>query len=425
MANIVQGYPKARFASYLGAGLGEGLATLAEAKVQRMQEDQNIRQYTSAGVDPISARFIAKLPAEQRIPALGRYLEQGQGFPGEQQQYQQQEQYLPQPQLQHPQGGMQALQQPYFQAQPQRQGNIASLLENNYSSPIAPQFLEGLIKSPQQKQQVQQQQQALEQQQILANQAQNQPQQMQGQQIAQQPQPIAPAQPQQPQLNNQQRLARALGAAAPAAIEKQELAEQKRLDAKQRAINTQNAPFLKGITKAVDNAEVALDALQNMKKPLATDKVAAGIAGKFPTVLLNEESQLFDKYSNQLAQQLSGQTGIPTGFKIKFALTQKPNLEQKPETQKTLVDKLIKDAERVLQKGSIKDKIIEENGGEQPANLETLVNKRFAQGEKSGASTSDIVSDLSQAQDLEKGDQAINEETGETLEWNGKQWIRK
>src|SRR6185369_1318416 len=237
MANIVQGYPKARFASYLGAGLGEGLATLAEAKVQRMQEDQNIRQYTSAGVDPISARFIAKLPAEQRIPALGRYLEQGQGFPGEQQQYQQQEQYLPQPQLQHPQGGMQALQQPYFQAQPQRQGNIASLLENNYSSPIAPQFLEGLIKSPQQKQQVQQQQQALEQQQILANQAQNQPQQMQGQQIAQ-----------QPQLNNQQRLARALGAAAPAAIEKQELAEQKRLDAKQRAINTQNAPFLKGIT---------------------------------------------------------------------------------------------------------------------------------------------------------------------------------
>src|SRR6185369_14034499 len=201
MANIVQGYPKARFASYLGAGLGEGLATLAEAKVQRMQEDQNIRQYTSAGVDPISARFIAKLPAEQRIPALGRYLEQGQGFPGEQQQYQQQEQYLPQPQLQHPQGGMQALQQPYFQAQPQRQGNIASLLENNYSSPIAPQFLEGLIKSPQQKQQAQQQ-----------------PQQMQGQQIAQQPQPIAPAQPQQPQLNNQQRLARALGAAAPAAI---------------------------------------------------------------------------------------------------------------------------------------------------------------------------------------------------------------
>jgi len=218
-------HPRAQLAAQLGAGLGEGLASLAEAKLNRMQQDQNIRQYTSAGVDPVSARFIAQLPAEQRIPALSRYLDQGQGFPGEQpQQYQQQEQYQ-----QQPENGMQALQQSAFQTRmPQSQSNLANLLENNYSSPIAPQFLEGLLKTPQQKQQVQQQQQALEQQQILANQA---------QQAQQQPQQIAPAQiqPQLPQaqpqkaaLTNQQKLARALGqAGAPELSPKEKLAEER------------------------------------------------------------------------------------------------------------------------------------------------------------------------------------------------------
>ncbi len=153
---------------------------------------------------------------------------------------------------------------------------------------------------------------------------------------------------------------------------------EKQLLARQKAINTMNAPYVKNLSKGIDNAESALDALQNMKQLLQSGKVATGLKGKLtPGFFLNTESQLFDKYSNQLAQQLSGQTGVPTGFKIKFALTQKPNLEQNFKTQETLTNKLIEDAEKILLKGQIRDMIIEENGMEQPANLETLVNKRF------------------------------------------------
>jgi hypothetical protein len=439
MAHVIEGFNKGRWAGLLGAGLGRGIEQLAEIKLNRMHEDQNVKRYTAVGIDPVHARFIAGLPTDQQIPAVARYLE----TPGalNQLQYEPQEQYLPQAQLQHPQGGMQALQQASFQTQPQQpafgsQSKLASLLENNYSSPIAPQFLEGLLKTPQQRQQVQQQNQALEQQQILANQAQQsqnmqrQPAQMQGQQIA--PQQPTPAQ--QPQLNNQQRLASALGAAGTAGLtpaqelarERQELAQQKRQDVIQNHIDKNNAPFLERLSKAASTARTALDKLERMKELLETGKVESGIGSYKPYWLLNKESQEFDTEGDQLALLLSeGQRGTPTGYRIKFNKENKPNIRQKREVQKRFIEDYIGQARDILQKEQTKDKLIEENGGSQPANIESEINKRFARGEKSGSSRSDIVSDLSEVKNLKKGDRAVDEDSGETLEWNGKQWVRK
>lgn len=147
--------------------------------------------------------------------------------------------------------------------------------------------------------------------------------------------------------------------------------------AQQKAINTMNAPWLKDNEKAYGNARAALQELDYMEELLNTGKVSSGGMGKItPGFLQNTETQQFDKSSNTLAGLLAGaQGGVPTGLRIKFAQSQKPNLEQDPKTQRALIQKLRAEAERAVMRNEIKDRIIEENGGEQPSNMATLVNR--------------------------------------------------
>ncbi len=379
----------------LGSALGEGLSQLAHAKVQKMKTQEDIKLLSSLGIDPVHARFINSLPAEQRTQAVGNYLN-AKNQQAQQQQLSQEQS----PIAETLESAQQQMQQPQ---QAQEHPSLSNLFnQGTTGSGINPQFLESLRQSPAMQQQ---QMQAPEQQQL-----------QQAQQNVQQPQQQI-AQPQQPKPGKHDILASALSAGDG---KHQEALERQKV-AKQRAINTQNAPFLKGMTKAVENAEIAKDALTNMEQLLNTGKVSSGVWGKVPSFLQNEESQLFDKYSNTLAQQLSGQTGVPTGFKIKFALTQKPNLEQRPETQKKLVEKLKKESDRILAKGAIKDRLIEENGGEQPANLETKINQIYKQSQS--AKSSDTFDEKPNPA-LYKGKTIINEETGEEEISDGKQWVR-
>ena len=189
----------------------------------------------------------------------------------------------------------------------------------------------------------------------------------------------------------------------------------------QSNIDKQNAPFLKGLTKAVDNAETTMNALNNMEQLLDTGKVTHGIYGaSTPYVFLSSESQQFDKEANTLAQQLAGQVGVPTGFKIKFAQTQKPNLTDSPETQRSRIKSLRKEVQKVLDKGAIRDEIIEANGGSQPKNIETLINKRYH--ELSKQKESGEFEDLP-SPSLYAGKIATNEKTGQRLKSDGTQWL--
>jgi hypothetical protein len=150
--------------------------------------------------------------------------------------------------------------------------------------------------------------------------------------------------------------------------------------ARQRSVNSANAPFLKKFGTALDNAESAKSSLLRMKDLVQNGKVASGIKGQvLPQFLQNSDTQLFDKESNTLAGILSGQQGVPTGYKIKFALTQKPNINQNRQTQIRLIDNLLEEVEKVIVKGDIRDTLISQNNGEQPSNLETLINQQYKQ----------------------------------------------
>lgn len=158
--------------------------------------------------------------------------------------------------------------------------------------------------------------------------------------------------------------------------EKQKLAEQK-------VINASQKKFLDTSSKAMENARLVLDEALRLKELKSTGKVSNGIAGRRPLFLQNSESEQYEKSGNTLANMLAGsQGGVPTGFRIKFALTQKPGLGQRSDTQDALTERIINEAQEVITKGEIRDMLIEENNYETPRGLEQLVNKRWREYKK-------------------------------------------
>jgi hypothetical protein len=364
-----------------GTGFGESLKQLAQHKIDTIKGQHGESILRDIGVDPLSARFISAQPAKQQAGLVADYFRQ-------QQQENEQEQNQIEPQENEPIGVLRALEQE--QSPMEKFGGLSQLFNQGLpGAGINQQYLQAL-------------------------------------QQAQQPQPQAALpQVQQPQTAVPQKapvvknnkgnniLARALANSSSTTSTQQSKI--------QSAIDKQNAPYLKGLTKAVDNAETTVNALNTMEQLLDTGNVTYGVYGaSTPYVFLSPESQQFDKEANTLAQQLAGQTGVPTGFKIKFAQTQKPNLTDSPETQRNRIHSLRKEAQKVLDKGAIRDELIEANGGNQPKNLETLINKRYhaLSKQKESGEFEDLPDPA-----LYKGKIATDEQTGERRISDGTQWL--
>jgi hypothetical protein len=158
-----------------------------------------------------------------------------------------------------------------------------------------------------------------------------------------------------------------------------ENAEKMRLQ-QQKQVDLQSRPYMKSSSGAIGNAQKVLDEALRLKELKATGSVSNGIAGRRPLFLQTSESEQYEKSGNALAQMLAGsQGGVPTGYRIKFALSQKPGLGMQSKTQDELTDRIINEAQAVITKGEIRDMLIEENGMEIPKGLEQLVEKRFKQ----------------------------------------------
>ena len=151
----------------------------------------------------------------------------------------------------------------------------------------------------------------------------------------------------------------------------------------QASVNSQNAPFTTGLSKASNNLDEAMDYLLDLKKLNNTGNLMSGVAGHLPTFALNTDSQDFNTTADKYVDlSLSGQTGVPTGFKIKFKQGQKPNLFMTKEARERAIDKEIKKIQRLQQKAQLVNQVIQENGGEQPPNLEQIVYNRYEQLKK-------------------------------------------
>jgi hypothetical protein len=152
---------------------------------------------------------------------------------------------------------------------------------------------------------------------------------------------------------------------------------------KQSLIDRSNANYNKNQSKGYEIAQQTTEILDSMEELLNTGKVASGIKGRaLPEWLQTDETQLFDKYSNTLAGLLAQQYGVPTGMKIKFSQSQKPNISQNAGTQRELIKRLRQETERPLMMNEIKEQLIAQNGYQQPENLETRVNQLYGQYKK-------------------------------------------
>ncbi len=195
---------------------------------------------------------------------------------------------------------------------------------------------------------------------------------------------------------------------------REEFAQKQRL-AQQNAINRMSAPFMKKSSAAIENAENILREALRLKELKAGGNVSSGLAGRRPLFLQSSDSEQYEKSGNALAQMLAQSgTGVPTGFRIKFAQSQKPGLGMQSRTQDELTDRIIEEAQKIIAKGEIRDRLIEENGYEIPANLETLVNKQWKEYQKNPLRLVEDIRQSEQQSEQEQSQQSAPSEQYDT-----------
>lgn len=156
------------FGQAFGSGLSEGLANLAQAKMDQIRQREDYKVLSSLGVDPQQAKFISRLPTEQRNQLIGKFFDTA----GQQQQQQSVQSQAPQA-------------QPEFESRPtqSQQPSLSQLFSQQPNSVLSPEILDQVLRSP-----VRQQQQR----QIAAQEQQQIRQQAQPEQMGPQPTALAP-----------------------------------------------------------------------------------------------------------------------------------------------------------------------------------------------------------------------------------------
>lgn len=205
------------------------------------------------------------------------------------------------------------------------------------------------------------------------------------------------------------------------AREKHESARQKNIDATNKTWNTQ-------FDKSLDIANKIHDISSQMKDLLSTGKVNSGIAGRYtPEFLQNDESRQFEALSNEIASLIAANSGVATNFKIKLAQSMKPNLTQPRKTQEKLLGNIIDQSGKIRTKGDIRNELIAENKGNQPANLGSLVEKKYKEGKSVGKENNQgFIENINEViQELSKNNAPIGTEVeddeGNILYWNGQE----
>lgn len=158
-------------------------------------------------------------------------------------------------------------------------------------------------------------------------------------------------------------------------IEKLNTANQKQQLAQQKAIDTKLKPYRTNLDKRYTASESILSKANQMLDLLNTGEVGSGISGKFTPLFLssdatNQFSGLADDVANELANLSTGQQTIS---KIKFNQQRKPNTAQSTATQIERTQDLIKEANKVVLENDIANYFIEQNGGDNPKDLQQKV----------------------------------------------------
>ena len=152
---------------------------------------------------------------------------------------------------------------------------------------------------------------------------------------------------------------------------------------KQARIAKANAPFNKELSKAVTDADGAIQDLEEMYKLWKTGNVATGTKGWIlPMAWQSDETQVFEGLANDLANKLLSGKGAASKFKIEFAKSTKPEIKQGAQAQKRLMDYYYDRFQRIRLLDAIRNDIIEKNNNIEPNGLETKVKAEFKKAQR-------------------------------------------
>jgi len=152
----------------------------------------------------------------------------------------------------------------------------------------------------------------------------------------------------------------------------------------QAIINAENKKFNDTVSPQITNAEKLMDYIQASRQLLGTKKTAGALRSYLPfsKISQNEETQdLENIYNNIVGLMNEGQRGIPTRYKIEFNKSLKPIIGEPVKVSLKKLDRLQKEAEKVLQIGQLRDQLLAENEYKQPAGLEAKIHQ-LMKGEK-------------------------------------------
>jgi hypothetical protein len=310
--------------------LSEGLKQYADTKLQQVLEQQQYKQnqqrareqrseiekmLISSNVNPQDAKFISAIPTKDWGRVLPKLMQS--------QQQQQQQQMMQSPEIQ-------SLLEQTGQQVPTRNASMAP-----QGQPLTQQTAQMTdLNAPIRQQRV--------------DQTKNMIQQQQQQQFN--------------QLNPLQRMA-----SGSVATSKQ-----------QEKVNAENSKYNKALEDDLKNRDKAVGALESMYRLWEGKKISQGWGGALkPHFMLNEESQAFEGAADELASAMLKGGGAASAFKIKFVKGTKPSVSQKREAQLMQMKRNFKQFQKISLLDSIRQKLIDQNGGNQPKNLDILVRKEY------------------------------------------------
>jgi len=179
-----------------------------------------------------------------------------------------------------------------------------------------------------------------------------------------------------------------------AAMQQSQKLEKEKLSAKeQQIVNQETKPLYDEITKgarAAQNNNKRLDRMEELAKrgnltyPLfasALETLSNGIFGFGIdlTALLHQDSQEFRKLSNDFLKDAKDTFGSRlTNYDVKTFLSTVPTLSQSHLGKLRVINNLRSFNEAALLRKKAMDKIIQDNGGRRPANLDVLVEERIS-----------------------------------------------
>lgn len=383
-----------KLGSILGGGIGQGIGShlqgrldeLAMDRANRLGEAQRLKKrsyFEGIGFTPEQADFIMQLRPQEQWQAA-QLLGMQQQVPQDIEQ-----------------SGMQALEM----KQPQREipQEVQSILQTLGNAQVPEQALMALMDPAQQKELVRQQ--------FMGSPSSVEAKPKVPVRSPERPKPPIKTEPAKEVAQGQASLFGSLGGETPAQKFQREKFEKQQTAAEEKRIASETLPTYKEITKAAHAAErnnVRLDKMNKLIqkgdlpyaatyrafKSLAEDPVPVPVVGpliglithsiggvgqSIQRALTATDTEEFEKLSNDFLRDAKDVFGSRiTDADLKAFLQMVPTLSQTDNGKKAIINNMREFNDLAIARNEIMTKIIKENGGRRPANLDILVDERLA-----------------------------------------------